>query len=85
MVKLNNIINVFKNNNLTNNEKLVLLYFLSLIEDNFDSVITESNDDISINCNITGRTASTVVKSLIDKGIIKAEYFGHFRKIKIIR
>ena len=61
------------------------MFFLSLVEDNLDAPIYETNDEIACHCSITGRTASSVIKSLIKKGIIEVEYNGHFRKIKFIR
>lgn len=76
---------VFKMDNLTNNEKLVLLYFTNYCDECKTDFIKLTNEEIGIGCSITGRTASSVVKSLIEKGRIEVKYFGHFRKIKIIR
>ena len=87
MANVNNIyyINIFKNNNLTNNEKLLLLDFITILGDDLSKPIQETNDELARHCSLTGRSVATMIKNLKDKKYIRVEYNGHFRKIKIIR
>lgn len=79
---LNNIA-IFTDDNLTNNEKLVLLDLITIVGNDFSLPIRETNDEIAKHCSLTGRSVATMIKNLKDKNYIKVEYRGVFRKIFI--
>ena len=72
---------VFKMDNLTNNEKLILLYFTNYCDECKTEFIKLTNEEIGTGCSITGRTASSVVKSLIKKEIIERTFYNKTKRI----
>ncbi len=78
-------INIFINDKLTNNEKLLLLDFITINGKYLTLPIQETNVELAHHCSLTPRSVSSVIKSLAKKEIIKIEYKGHFRKIYLLK